>query len=225
MKYFEKLAFDPKSLIGPAIGATSFGLSGYAASEKGKEWPSAVGAAIVGGVVGKGVQSYVKTLKKGMGRKGFFGGLFEDKTYEDFVVERSQKLMRELDIQKDKIKYHRPVKSTFKYKDALKMTKEKKAAFLDDTIKLAKASKSEATIYTGVAGATGAYGGLRAGEAFAKAHTKAIAELIPKNKYNIKMPPFEHAANISKKVKRFGAIAGGALGAGAAANYFIRKNI
>ena len=94
-----------------------------------------------------------------------------------------------------------------------------------------KASKSEATIYTAGAGAAGAYAGLRGGEAFGKAHAKAIAEdvvlggkKIPLEKYR-KESPMQYAARVSKKVKRFGAVVGGVLGAGVAANYFIRKNI
>jgi hypothetical protein len=95
----------------------------------------------------------------------------------------------------------------FKYTDALKMTKEKRASFIN---KIAKASKGEATVYTAGAGAGGAYAGLRAGEAYDR---RTLTQI---NRYYM---------GSTRKLKHFGAIAGGALGAGVAANYFIRKNI
>jgi hypothetical protein len=81
----------------------------------------------------------------------------------------------------------------------------------------------------------GAYAGLRVGEGFGKIHKKIIMDplekselyknLLPKLKKGIKTSRIEHAAKVSKNVRRFGAIAGGALGAGAAASYFLRKKI
>ncbi len=97
-----------------------------------------------------------------------------------------------------------------------------------------KTSKGEAVLYTSAAGAAGAYAGLRAGEGLGNIHksitvdtlqNEDIKKLPKKLVEGIRKTRVEHAAKVSKKFRRLGAIAGGALGAGAAANYFIRKNI
>jgi hypothetical protein len=131
MKYFEKVAFDPKRLIGPTVGATSFGLTGYAGAEPGKEWQSAAGSALMGGVVGAGVQAWMrklkdttKTLKSIMSEQGGGGST-------EAILQKSREAMEALEKQEAKIKSHVTAKSEFKYTDALKMTKEKRASFLD----------------------------------------------------------------------------------------------
>ena len=326
MKYSEKqAAFDPKKIIGPAAGATIFGLSGYAGAEKGKELPSTLVSAATGAVIGMGTQAWVKRWKEsGKALKSFAS---EHGEGIDPVIQKSKDVMETLKKQEAKIKSHVATKSKFKYKEALKMTKEKKAAFLDiltgkkvkqldilgkryekafkwhaskidkakkdlnilegfsslskadkagkkmldieykkgieqlkrvgvfggaavgasmgigavlgrnkkEVTKLARASKSEATIYTGVGAGVGAGAGLLAGEGYGEIHKRITVDPLEKSeiyknlpeklKKAVKASRIEHAAKISKNVRRFGAIAGGALGAGAAANYFIRKNI
>lgn len=134
MKYFEKLAFDPKSLIGPTIGATAFGLSGYAGAEPGKEWTAGIGSAMVGGVVGAGVQAWARKLKEsGKALKSIMSEQGGGST--EAVLQKSREVMEALEKQQAKIKSHVTTKSKFKYKEALKMTKEKRAAFFEKTEK------------------------------------------------------------------------------------------
>jgi hypothetical protein len=128
----KKAAFDPKRLIGPTLGAATLGLSGYAGAEKGKELPSAISSAVFGGIIGAGAQAWVRKLKeatkvfKSMGSMpGFEGGGTED------ILQKSRAAIEALDRQQAKIKSHVATKSDFKYTDALKMTRQKRAAFLD----------------------------------------------------------------------------------------------
>jgi predicted nucleic-acid-binding protein len=190
--------------------------------------PAAISTGILGGMVGMAFKGKRGPTPKG---KSFLERLSEkmnplDETEK--ILEKSRRAMEESDAMKKAIKTHTTTKSDFKYKDALKMTKEKRAAFLAEVTKLAKVSKEKATTYTGLAAGAGAYGGLRAGEAFGKAHTKAVAEDVITGGYKTKLlkePPMQYAEKIYKRSKRVGAVVGGALGAGAAANYFLRKNI
>ncbi len=98
-----------------------------------------------------------------------------------------------------------------------------------------KATKGEATVYTGAAGAAGALAGLTVGEGIGNINKRIMVDPLEKSelyknlpqklKKGIKASRIEFAAKVSGRARRLGAIAGGALGAGAAANYFIRKNI
>lgn len=234
MKYFDKnAAFDPKRLVGPAVGAAALGTLGYATAEKEDKMTAGITSGILGGVVGLAFKGKGGPITKGPKRKSFFDDMAAkmnplDETEK--VLEKSREEMKKVDSMRSAIKTHTTTKGEFKYKDALKMTKEKRAAFLAEMTKLAKASKGEAATYTGASAGAGAYGGLRAGEAFGKAHAKVIAEdPFHRLKSTVKgyygESPSQYAAKVSKRVKRFGAVAGGALGAGAAANYFLRKNI
>ena len=98
-------------------------------------------------MIGAGIQSFAKNLK--VTKKQFKQNLGnirgEDASEVDSVLEKSKKVMEKLKKQEEKIKTHVTTKSDFKYTDALKITKEKKAAFIKEIVKIAKASKGEAT--------------------------------------------------------------------------------
>jgi hypothetical protein len=98
-----------------------------------------------------------------------------------------------------------------------------------------KKDKKAPSVVTGVAGGVGAYAGVRGGEAFGKEFSKLEMESFKKSKTYKNLPDLlqdkavraksKYTAGMSKRFKRMGAVAGGVLGAGAAANYFLRKNI
>jgi hypothetical protein len=234
MKYFDKLGvFNPKSLIGPTVGATAFGLSGYAGAEPGKEWQSAAGSALFGGVVGAGVQAWVrkskdatKTFKSIMAEQG--GGSTEA------ILQKSRKVMEDLERQQAKIKSHIPIKSEFKYTDALKMTKEKKAAFLD--IITGKKVKQLGKLTKRYEKALGHH----ASKIEQAKETRNVSEALTAAKNSMKALKKLDELNFKtgiEQLKRIGVFGGAAVGAsmgvGAAlgrnkkadANYFIRKKI
>lgn len=137
MKFFEKQsAFDPKRLIGPAVGAASLGTLGYVTGEKDKKISAAVSTGVLGGVIGLAFKGRRGPVTKG---KSFFERLSEkanplDETEK--ILEKSRKAMEEIDKRKMAIKTHRTTKSSFKYEDALKHTKEKRSSFLAETKKI-----------------------------------------------------------------------------------------
>lgn len=98
-----------------------------------------------------------------------------------------------------------------------------------------KKDKNVPAIVTGVAGGVGAYAGVRGGESFGKEFSKLEMESFKKSETYKNLPDLlqdkavraksKYTANVSKKFKRMGAVAGGILGAGAVANYFLRKKI
>ena len=144
MKYFEKnAAFDPKRLIGPAVGAAALGTLGYATADKEDKISAGISTGVLGGIVGlafKGKGGLLPKGSKGPKRKSFFEDMAEkmnplDETEK--VLEKSREEMKKVDSMRSAIKTHTTTKGDFKYKDALKMTKEKKAAFLAEMTKLA----------------------------------------------------------------------------------------
>jgi hypothetical protein len=131
MKYFEKIAFDPKLLIGPAVGAASLGTLGYVTAEKEDKVKSAIGSGVVGGIVGMAFGGLRHTSSK---RKKFFESFSEKMNPLDEsekILEKSRRAMEEIDKREMAIKAHITTKGEFKYTDALKLTREKKAKFID----------------------------------------------------------------------------------------------
>ncbi len=131
MKYFEKIAFDPKRLIGPVAGAAALGTLGYATAKKESKVSAGISTGILGGVIGMAFSGKRGSLPK---RKSFFEGLGEKMNPLDAsekVLEKSRKAMEEIDKRKMAIKTHTTTKGEFKYTDALKYTREKKAKFID----------------------------------------------------------------------------------------------